>query len=75
MSGIDLRDEAAIRADAHAYARAYGRWHLVRGIDRFTHLPTREPAAMVWIQHGPREAVVQVPVALDDIRVHAGRRL
>jgi hypothetical protein len=59
-------------AYARAYARAYGRYHVVRGIDRFTHLPTRERAAMVWIRdHNDR--TILAPVALDDICIFAGR--
>lgn len=68
----DMRPTAEITTGDHAYARAYGRYHVVRGIDRFTHLPTREPAAMVWIQDHNDRAIL-APVALDDICIFAGR--
>lgn len=68
----DMRPADEITTGVHAQARAYGRWHLVRGIDRFTHLPTRERAAMVWIQDHHDRAIL-APVAIDDIRVFPGR--
>lgn len=68
----DMRPAAEITTGDHAYARAYGRYHVVRGIDRFTHLPTRERAAMVWISdHNDR--TILTAVALDDIRIFPGR--
>ena len=68
----DMRPDAEITTDDHAYARAYGRYHVVRGIDRFTHLPTRERAAMVWISDHTDRPIL-APVALDDIRIFPGR--
>ena len=68
----DMRPAEEIAADTHAFARAYGRWHIVRGIDRFTHLPTREPAAMAWISDSSNHRTILAPVALDDIRMFPG---
>lgn len=68
----DMRPAAEITTGDHAYARAYGRYHVVRGIDRFTHLPTRESAAMVWISDHNNRTIL-APVALDDIRIFPGR--
>ena len=68
----DMRPATELTTGDHAYARAYGRYHVVRGIDRFTHLPTRERAAMVWIQDHNHRTIL-APVALDDICIFAGR--
>lgn len=68
----DMRPADEITTGVHAQARAHGSWHPVRGIDRFTHLPTREPAAMVWIKDHRDRAILTL-VALDDIRIFAGR--
>ena len=73
MTNIDLRDDAVIRAGAHAVAHLRRRDCLVRGIDRFTHLPTRERAAMVWIDgRNGIDGLRCVAVALDDITLHPG---
>lgn len=73
MTDIDLRDDPAIRAGVHAVAHLRSRIRLVRGIDRFTHLPTREPAALVWVAdwNGLGGHHLEV-VALDDITLHPG---
>lgn len=73
MTAIDLRPAIDIVAGPHAIAELpYGK-RLVRGVDRFTHLPTRERAAVVWVQRHARRPVVQSEtVALDDIHLHPG---
>lgn len=73
MTAIDLRDAVDIVAGPHAIATLkYGK-RLVRGIDRFTHLPTRERAAVVWVQPYARQPGVRTEVvALTDIFLHPG---
>lgn len=73
MISIDQRDAVDVVAGPHAIASLdYGK-RLVRGIDRFTHLPTRERAAVVWVQRYARLRKVQTEtVALDDITLHPG---
>lgn len=70
----DTRDTAAITAGTHAIAHLGGHTRVVRGIDRFTHLPTREPAAVVWVadKHGMDGHHCEA-VALDQITIHPGR--
>lgn len=70
----DTRHADEITAGVHAVARL-GRWapdnRLVRGIDRFTYTPTREPAAVVWVANrlglGAHHTVL-VPLAHITIR-------
>lgn len=73
MTDIDMRDAVDVVAEPHAIASLdYGK-RLVRGIDRFTHLPTRERAAVVWVQRHARVRTVQTEtVALDKITLHPG---
>lgn len=70
--GPDTRESTVIRAGLHAVAHLYGHTRLVRGIDRFTQLPTRERAAVVWVADRYGMKYVQVPVALEDITLHPG---
>ena len=74
MTGPDTRSEAAIAAGVHAVAMLPGYTRFVRGVDRFTHLPTREPAAVVWVadKHALGTFHTEV-VALEDICLFPGR--
>lgn len=72
-TGIDHRDAVDILAGPHAIAALPYGLRLVRGVDRFTHLPTRERAAVVWVQRHARVRTVQTEtVALDKITLHPG---
>lgn len=74
MISIDQRDAVDVVAGPHAIASLDYGTRLVRGIDRFTHLPTRERAAVVWVQRHARLRKVQTEtVALDKITLHPGR--
>ncbi|MFN3600538.1 MAG: hypothetical protein ACK4UY_04010 [Dietzia sp.] len=70
----DTRDEAAIVAATHAYARVRGWWYLVRGIDRFSHWPDRTPTAVVWVadQYGMGKHRTE-EAQLSEIRMYPGR--
>lgn len=69
----DTRDTAAILAGVHAIAHVGGYTRVVRGVDRFTHMPDRTPAAMVWItdRHLVGRHFLKL-VALDAITIHPG---
>lgn len=69
----DTRDEAAIRSGVHAVAHMPCWSRVVRGVDRFTLLPTRERAAVVWVEarHGRGGYQCEV-VDLDFIEVRPG---
>ncbi|MDV6299987.1 hypothetical protein R3P82_12790 [Dietzia maris] len=69
----DTRHPDEIVAEDYAVAEYRGWTRLVRGIDRYTHLPTREPAAMVWLLADALRGAQLVPVALSDIRLFPGR--
>lgn len=70
---LDLRDEAAIRARRHAVAHLRGYDRVVRGVERYLCLPTREPAAEVWVSapHGMGGHHTAV-APLDDITIRCG---
>lgn len=73
MTNIDLRDADEIRDGLHAVAHLPRYDRLVRGIDRFTHLPTRERGAMVWVDgRNGIDGLRCELVALDDITIHRG---
>lgn len=70
----DTRPASEITAGVHAVAHTGRRKRLVRGIDRFGHLATREPSAWVWVASPlglGRHQLVQV--ALSEIITHPGR--
>ena len=70
----DLRHPDEIVAEPHLVAVYRGRKRLIRGIDRYTQLPTREPAAMVWLlADALRGSTGLVCVALSNIRLLPGR--
>jgi hypothetical protein len=71
---IDMRETAAITAGPHAVAHLGGYTRVVRGIDRFTHLPTREPAAVIWVSdRHPMDGFHTEVVPLDQITTLPGR--
>lgn len=72
MTAIDFRPGEQIRAGLHAVAHLRSTDRIVRGIDRFTHLPTREPAAMVWVADWTGLGHHLELVALDDITICPG---
>lgn len=73
MTNIDFRDFDDIIAGPYAVAHLKYGVRLVRGIDRFTHLPTRERAAVVWVQRNLNRPVVQTEtVALEAIKLSPG---
>lgn len=70
----DTRPAMEIRSDMHAVAKVRGCPRVVRGIDRFTHMPDRTPAAMVWItdKHMVGRHFLEL-VALNKITICPGR--
>ena len=70
----DLRHPDEIVAEPHLVVEYRRRKRLVRGIDRYTHLPTRERAAMVWLLANVlRGGTGLVCVALSNIQLLPGR--
>lgn len=74
MNDIDFRPTSAITAEPHAVASLGGYSRVVRGVDMFTHLPTRERAAVVWIEAATGMGSLHTEeVPLDQIRIFPGR--
>lgn len=71
-AGIDARQVETIVAGPHMLLDADDRPRLIRGVWEYQMLPTREPAAVVWVETAPRVVHPEV-VELDRVRIMPGR--